>query len=181
MGEVNIVTPIRLLLFGSCPSAVGRLVISVIIDPVERKSLLERVGHVVDKARGCFPSVTHLNSSASVPFVVRVSDIVTAFHHSMPCLVKPIPRKAMRFVEVAKGSSFFPEATATGTRPSFQISDRRNVIISAITDTDGMNAASSFLPKGHDRKSSKPVSNLRRSTLCWYKTEISDIDHAVSP
>jgi hypothetical protein len=78
---------IPLLFNWSRPSAIRRLVVTVIVNPVKR-SASRPLSHVLNKIPKIFPSLTNSDASSSVPFPAAYPRISASIDHPRPNFVK---------------------------------------------------------------------------------------------
>src|SRR5260221_710578 len=80
-------TAICNLLFASRPAAVARLIVSVIVDAVQRMKARRPWSHICEKVGEAGPPLTDFDSSASVVLPVSCARVVAARAHINPSVV----------------------------------------------------------------------------------------------
>jgi hypothetical protein len=91
---IPVVASIELLLTSSCPTTIAGLVMAVIIDPIKTQ-ILRPVSHIIVEIIKSEPSVTNINSSASIVFVMRILRAIAALNHPMPSVVDRVVALSM--------------------------------------------------------------------------------------
>jgi hypothetical protein len=99
------------LFSGGCPSAIGRFVISVIVDPIDRMLFRWWFAHIGKKGfKTAAPSVAHLDSTASVSMEKISFGVIAPHDDSAPCDINFSSALAMCSRTIPKQLSFAASA-----------------------------------------------------------------------
>lgn len=110
------------LLFGCCPAAIGRFVIAVVVNAIERATLWSGT-HIVKERREVAPLGADRYSACAVTMVEPVKDIRAARVHGSPTCVGAgffDSARSVTVFRVARGRDFSAKATTTGSIATFQ-------------------------------------------------------------
>src|SRR5271163_1859727 len=88
MRQNDVASTVARLFDASCPSNVGRFIVSIVIDPFDLMIRAWFGGQICDEQANVVPSGTNGNSSPAVILVRPVFVVVATGHHSVPRRVK---------------------------------------------------------------------------------------------
>lgn len=83
----NGVAPIVGLFFSSSPTAVARLIITIIINAVYRKIWAWSYTHISVKVFKLTPTFTNFNFTTTIIMIASIILVITSLNHAIPCFI----------------------------------------------------------------------------------------------
>lgn len=156
----------------SCPTAITRLIITVVVFTVQRASS-RCLSHIFKKSvKGGTPSVTHGDSSASIMFPVFSTLVRAPLNHVLPTSVRPGDVSASRVTVHNSMRSVSPKTPARLRFPGTQVTIPNNNDVTAITHTEGGSCPSNPFGISNYGESSKTFSS---DVACGRHNDVSSI------
>ena len=122
------------LLFRGGPAAIARLVVTVIVDPINGVLRCWPASHIGKESFESSPSPAHFNSTASVPLPIKHMLIIATPFHYLPNSILGRVRSTM-LESVCKPALFMFQAAATFCYSAQKITGKSDCSFSAITKT----------------------------------------------
>lgn len=165
-------TSIHVLLRGSYPSAISRLVTLVVVDAIDR-FCVRYLSHIRKEFGEILPPFTHRNTTRPIVLVCGRIHVLAAGNHSTPYAVRSALGHRMLPAGIARFGVLALQAAARfGIAMSQTWLNYRNLISTFASRSHFINEVT-LLPARHrdrlthDRQSIESISNFQRSS-CWH-------------
>ncbi len=144
-GQESVASAITCLFCISCPPAVSWLVVSVIVNPLNRVATRRTFTHVSKKRRERLsPGLADCDSTPTIAWIGRIVHIETPSQHHRP---RPVLRRSVSTVSCeTPDSRFVIEAAAASSIAACQNAYRCRVELSTITPTEPLCSAGGIAP-----------------------------------